>query len=60
MDINDIDSQEWAAAQRACGVLSKLPARAWGEQIHDAMAALGLGRTAVSGRNLFTTSHIHS
>lgn len=47
MDIGDIDPNEWAAAQRRAEVLSKLPERPSGEQIRDAMAALGVGRTTL-------------
>ncbi len=47
MDINDIDPREWAAAQRRAEVLSKLPEWPSGEQIRDAMAALGIGRTTL-------------
>ncbi|MGJ0503337.1 MAG: Mu transposase C-terminal domain-containing protein [Methylocystis sp.] len=47
MDIGDIDPQEWAAARRRAEILSKLPERPSGEQIHDAMTALGVGRTTL-------------
>ncbi|KAF0123869.1 MAG: putative transposase [Methylocystaceae bacterium] len=47
MDIGDIDPQEWAGARRRAEILSKLPERPSGEQIHDAMAALGVGRTTL-------------
>ena len=47
MDIGDIDPKEWAAAQRRAEILSKLPERPSGEQIRDAMAALGVGRTTL-------------
>nr|CCD31932.1 Transposase and inactivated derivatives [Methylocystis sp. SC2]CCD32238.1 Plasmid replication initiator protein [Methylocystis sp. SC2] len=47
MDIGDIDPKEWAAAQRRAATLSKLPERPSGEQIRDAMTALGVGRTTL-------------
>ena len=47
MDIDDIEPRDWAAAQRRADVLSKLPERPSGEQIRDAMAALGVGRTTL-------------
>ncbi|PPQ35341.1 helix-turn-helix domain-containing protein [Rhodoblastus acidophilus] len=47
MDFDDIGPREWAAAQRRAEILSALPERPSGEQIRDAMAALGVGRTTV-------------
>ena len=47
MDIGHIDPRDWATAQRRAEILSGLPERLWGDQIRDAMAALGVGRTTL-------------
>ena len=43
----DIDPRDWATAQRRAEILSTLPERPSGEQIRDAMAVLGVGRTTL-------------
>ena len=46
-DFAAINAPDWAAAQRRAEVLAKLPERPSGDQISDAMAALGVGRTTL-------------
>ena len=47
MDVESIDRRDWATAQRRAEILSTLPERPSGEQIRDAMAVLGVGRTTL-------------
>ena len=47
MDFDRIDPGEWATAQRRAEILSALPERPSGDQIRDAMVALGVGRTTL-------------
>ena len=47
MDIDHIDPRDWATAQRRAVILSGLPERLSGDQIRDAMLALGVGRTTL-------------
>jgi putative transposase len=47
MDVENIDRRDWATAQRRAEILSTLPERPSGEQIRDAMAVLGVGRTTL-------------
>ena len=47
MDIDHVDPREWATAQHRAEILSGLPERVPGDQIRDAMVALGVGRTTL-------------